>query len=168
MAGPDEKDGEEVHGHDQQHLRHHRIPQAQGRGHGGVEPRARRVGNHAAVEKLPGQREHPLMHDQLRDDQHRQRQQEPGVRFDVLQEGNTDRAAPEVPAQGREDQQREPREERDGDDPAAQELQRIAAQMGALEHLEQRSAQDHREVVRVACLAFRRGAKAGGEMTLES
>ena len=103
-----------------------------------VEPRPGPLGNQAAVEELPGHRAHPLVHHQLRHDEQGQRQQEPGVHLDVRQEGHPDRVAPRAPAQHRQDQQREPREERDHDDPAAQQLQRVAGQTSARDKLEQR------------------------------
>ena len=126
------------------------------------------VGNQAALQKLPDHRAHPLVHHQLGHDEQGQRQQEPGMHLDVDQEGHPDRVAPGAPTQHRQDQQRQPGEERDDDDPAEQELQRIAGQAGTPDDLVQRPAQDQREVVRILRLRLtsRRGAESGKETRL--
>ena len=67
--------------------------------------------------------------------------------LDVHQEGHPDRVTPDAPTQHRQDQQGKPREERDHDDPANQQLQRVAGQAGPSDKLVQRAAQDQREVV---------------------
>jgi len=101
-------------------FRHHRVPEARGCGHGEVEPRPGPLGNQAPVQELPGHRAHPLVHHQLRHDGQGQRQQKPGVTSMSTRKG-TLTASP----------------------------QRVAGQTGARDKLEQRSAQDQREVVRV-------------------
>jgi hypothetical protein len=78
-----EVEADQVHEHDEQCLGHHRVPQALGRGDGRVEPHPGGVRNQAALEELPDHRAHPLMHDQLRQDEQGQRQQEAGVYLEV-------------------------------------------------------------------------------------
>ena len=52
-----------------------------------------------------------------------------------------------VPSAIDEDQQRQPGEEGDDHDPPAHQLEPVARQMGAAEQLEQRAAEDEREVL---------------------
>jgi hypothetical protein len=68
--------------------------------------------------------------------------------LDIQQEGYPDHGAANAPAPDLQDQQRQPGEQRDEDDPAAQELQRVAGQVGLPDDLVQRSAHDHRGVDR--------------------
>jgi len=68
------------------------------------------------------------------------------VRLDVVEEWNLDRAAVGVPGQRRQDEKRQPGDARDDQHAPAHQLQRIAGQMRPPEQLEQRSAEDQREV----------------------
>jgi hypothetical protein len=79
--------------------------------------------------------------------------------LDVQQEGYPDHGAANAPAPDLQDQQRQPVEQRDEDDPAAQELQRVAGQVGLPDDLVQRSAHDHGEVDR-SCGTLSRPAAA--------
>ena len=90
------------------------------------------------------------------------------MHLDVDQEGHPDRVAPSAPLQYRQEKKRQPGEQRDDDDPAMQELQRVAGQAGAPDDLVQRSAQDQRKVVRILRLRLtsRRGAESGKETRL--
>ena len=112
--------------------------------------RAREPGrDQIALEKLPDHRAHPLVHHHLGHDEQRQRQQKLYVHLDVEQEGHADRIAPGASAQHRQHQQGQPGDEREEQDPATQELERIPGQVGPPHHLVQRPAQDHREVFAV-------------------
>jgi hypothetical protein len=55
---------------------------------------AKRLGNQVALQELPHYETHALMHDQLGNDQRRQRNEKPAMHFDVQQEGYGDAGPP--------------------------------------------------------------------------
>ena len=87
------------------------------------------------------------MHDELGHDEQRQGHQPPYVHFDVQEKWHGDGVAPRSPTEHRQDQQRQPGDERDEENPATPELQRIAGQVSSSNDLVERSTQDDREVV---------------------
>ena len=68
---------------------------------------------------------------------------------DVHQEGNGDASADQLSFQGREQQQRQPGQQRDDDDALARQFQRVVSQMRPKQELEERPPMDEREVRRV-------------------
>ena len=66
----------------------------------------------------------------------------------ILQEGHGHAPAPQVPFQGTEHQERQPGHQQEGGDPLAHERQRIVGQVRPAQKLEERAAQDQREVRR--------------------
>ncbi len=148
LRPPDEPHPDDVDERDQQHLRRDRIAQAHRRGDGRVELRPRRVRDQAALQELPHHRAHPLVHDQFRHDQQRQRQQQAHVHLHVVEERQLDAPAPGVSLRDRQGQQRHPGQQRQHDDAAAQQLQRVSGQTRPPPELIQRPAEDQREVVR--------------------
>jgi hypothetical protein len=144
-----EEDHARVDERDQQNLDQHRVPQAHGRLVGRHELRAVRLRHQIALEEAMHQRPHALMHHELGDDQQRQGHQQPHVDLDVLEEGHLDGRAPRPPGQDRQHEQGEPGEGHGHDDAPAQELERIAHQVGPPGELEERPAQHQREIVRI-------------------
>src|SRR2546430_4289735 len=61
--------------------------------------------------------------------------------FRSQQERHGDRIAPRALFEHREDQQRQPGDERDDDDPATPELQRVAGQVGAPDRSEEHTSE---------------------------
>ena len=98
------------------------------------------------------------MDDQFRDDQERQREQQAHMHVDVVEERQRDTPAPGVPFDDRQQQQRHPGEQRQDDDAAAQQIQRVPGQTRPPPELIQRPAEDQREVGRLLQERFvRRG-----------
>ena len=73
-------------------------------------------------------------------------QQESGVHLDILEERDGGPRTPQVTFPGREQQQGQPGDQRKGDDPLAQECQRVVGQVRTAQKLEERAAEDEREV----------------------
>ena len=94
LRPPDESHADDVDERDQQHLRRDRVAQAHRRGDGRVELRPRRVRDQAALEELLHHRPHPLVNDQFRHDQQRQRQQQAHVQLHVVEERQLDARRP--------------------------------------------------------------------------
>ena len=92
---------------------------------------------------------HALVHHQLGNDQQGHRHQEADVNFHVQQEGHGHAPAQHLSFQGREHQERQPGKQRDDDDALAHQHQRIVGQMRPAQELEERPAQDEREVLRI-------------------
>ena len=89
------------------------------------------------------------MHHQLGDDQQRHRDEEADVNFDVHQERHGHAAAQQPSFHCREHQERQPGKQRDDDDSLAHHQQRIVGQVRPAQELEERPAQDEREVRRI-------------------
>jgi len=71
------------------------------------------------------------MHHQFGGDEYRQCNQESDVRLNVVQEGDLDGATQGVSLDQRQKEERQPREERDYQDSAAQQFQCIPGEMSA-------------------------------------
>ena len=82
------------------------------------------------------------MHDEFRGDQQRHHEQELDLDLDVQQEWHGRTAAEQLSADGREQQQRQPGNERNDDDAPPLQRKRVVGQMRAPQQLEQRPAQD--------------------------
>lgn len=78
------------------------------------------------------------MYDQFGGDQQRHRQQEADVNLHVEQKRNALLAAANLPLPGREQQKRQPGEERDDDDPFANHQQRIVSEARPTQPLKER------------------------------
>jgi hypothetical protein len=91
---------------------------------------------------------------QLRDDEERHRHQEAGMDVHVSQEGYRHAPAWRLAFQGREQQERQPREERDPDRAPAHQLQRVAGQVRSTQKLIEGPARDQREVPPIAKQIF--------------
>ena len=116
------------------------------RGDGVVEPLPRILGDQLAIEELPHHQAHPTVHNELREDQQRHRHQKADVNLDVGEEWHRNGAAPELSRDGRQQQQREPGEQRDDDDATRGQFEGVARQVRASEELVQRAAEHQREV----------------------
>ena len=158
---PDDQDADAIHEGDQQQLGRHRIAQPEGRGDGGIEARHGALRNQLALEELLEQGTHALVHHQLGDDQQGHRQQEPDVHLGVVDERHRHARSPRLTLQSREHQQRQPADHRDGHHALAQMRQRVVGQMRAAQELEQRPAQDEREVRRIVEQSFAWRSRAG-------
>ena len=112
MGAPDEADAHDIDERDHQHLRRDGIAQAHGRRDGRVELRSRRVRDQAARQELPHHGAHPLVDDQFRQDQQRQREQQAHMDVDVVEERQRYAPAPGVPFHDRQEQQRHPGQQR--------------------------------------------------------
>jgi len=64
----------------------------------------------------------------------------------VQQEGYGGTSTQRLSFQSREDQKRQPGEQRDDQNPSSQEFQRISCEMGPTEKLKERPTQDEREI----------------------
>ena len=104
-------------------------------------------GNQAALDELAHHRPHAIVDDELRQDQQRQREQQPDLGLDVVEERQRD-AGPGVPFDDRQHEQRHPGQCRQHDQAAAQHLQRIAGQMRSPQELKEWPAKDQGEVGR--------------------
>ena len=144
---PDNQDTDDIDESDQQHLGEHRVAQPKRRRDGGIKPRHGALGNQIAVEELPHHKTHALVHHKLRNDEQRHRHQKADMNLHVQQEGYGRAPAQRLSFQSREHQERQPGEQRDDDDALAHQLQRIAGQMRPAQKLEERPAQDEREVL---------------------
>ncbi len=131
---------------DQEHLRQHGIAQAHRRGDGRVKPPARLVGHQAALHKRSHHEAHPLVDHQFRHDEQWKREQEPGMHVHIEEERHLDAIAPCVSFGDRENQQRQPRNECQGDHTTPHQVCRIAAKMRTPQELKERSAEDQREI----------------------
>ena len=143
---PDEQNAESVDDRDQEHLRQHGIAQAHRRGDGRVKPPARLVGHQAALHKRPHHEAHPLVDHQFRHDEQWKREQEPGMHVHVEKERHLDAIAPRVSFGDRQSQQRQPRNECQGDHTTPHQVRHIAAKMRTPQELKERSAEDQREI----------------------
>ncbi len=92
---------------------------------------------------------HPLVHNQLGSDQKWQRHQVTDVDFYIEQEWYDRTPTESVLFQNRENQERQPSDERNGDDTAPRQHHRVIGQMRTTQKLEQWPAQDEREIRRV-------------------
>ena len=150
VLAPDDQDADAIDEGDQQHLGEHRIAQPEGRGDGCLKTRHGVRGNHVSFKELLQQGPHAPVHHQFGDDQQRQRHQEADVGFDVEQERHARAAAPQVSFQPREQQQRQPSQQRNDDDALAHHHQRVIGQVRLPEKLEERPAEDEREIGGIA------------------
>ena len=99
------------------------------------------------LQELPDHEAQALVHDQLRSDQQRQRDEKADMRVHVEQKGHCCGAAQRLPFHHRQQQERHPGKQREEDETSAHELERIAGQMRPTQQLEERPAQDKREVL---------------------
>ena len=88
------------------------------------------------------------MRHQFGADQQRHRHQKANVNLDVHHEGQGQTAAEQMPLKCREQQQRQPREQREDDRASSNQPQLIVRQVDPEEQPEQWSTQDRREVLR--------------------
>ena len=146
---PDDQYPDPIHEGDEQHLGEHRVAQPKRRRDGGVEPRHRVLGDQISFPELLQQGAHALVHDELGNDQQRQGHQEADVNLHVQQKGYSRTAAQHLPLQGREHQERQPGKQRDDEDALTHQQQRIVGQVRPAQELEERPAEDEREVRRV-------------------
>ena len=149
VLAPDDQDADPIHEGDQQHLGEHRVAQPECRCDGRLEPRHGVLGNQVAFEELLQQGTHAPVHHELGNDQQGQRHQEADVNFHIQQKRYGRAAAQQVSFQSREHQERQPGEQRDDDDALAHQHQRIVGQVRPAQKLEERPAQDEREVRRI-------------------
>ncbi len=145
---PDESDPDDVDERDQQNFRRDRVSQADRRSDGRIEPGPRCVRDQATLHELPHHQTHPLMDDQLRQDQQRQREQQARVHLHVEEERQPD-TAPRVPFRNRQRQQRSPGQQCHHDEAAPNQLQPVPGQTRPAPELIQRPAEDQREVLRI-------------------
>ena len=155
VVAPHDQDADAVDESDDQQLGDNGVAQPDRRDDRGVEPRQRGVGNEMAVEEHLRDQAHAPVNHQLRGDQQRQRHQEPRVHVDVEQERDGLGSAERLPLQQRERQERQPREQRNAHHALSHQGQRIVRQADPAHQLEERAAEDQREVLR-------RGEHAGG------
>jgi hypothetical protein len=104
------------------------------------------LGNQVTFQELSHHEPHALVHDQLGHDQQRQRDQKADMHFHVPQERDGDVPTQRLAFQRREYQERQPGQQRDEEDAAVQEIQSSPGQMRPPQQLEERPAQDEREV----------------------
>ena len=112
-----------------------------------IEPRQGALGDQIAVQELLHHRPHAPVHHQLGNDQQRQRHQEADMYFHVQQERHGRAPAQQLPFQSREQQQRQPGEQRDDEDALAQQLSASSGQVRPAQKLEKRPAQDERKIL---------------------
>ena len=89
------------------------------------------------------------MDHQFRHDEQWKREQEPGMHVHIEEERHLDAIAPCVSFGDRENQQRQPRDECQGDHTTPHQFRHIAAKMRAPQKLKERSAEDQREIRRL-------------------
>jgi hypothetical protein len=116
---------EGVHERDQEHLEDDGVPEPHHRGHDGVEARARLAGDEPPREELSGKRPDSRMDHHLGQDQERHRDQVAHVGFDVIEELDRNRPTDRASLDHRKDEQRQPRNERDGDHPPPEMVERV-------------------------------------------
>ena len=108
----------------------------------------RTVGDQFAFQELLREGTYAAVHGELGNDQQGQDHQEPGMNLHILQEGDGHAPAPQVPFQSTEHQERQPGQQRHNHDALAHQPQRIVRQVRPAQKLEERAAQDEREVRR--------------------
>ncbi len=127
-----------------------------------VKLRARRIRNQPAIEELPHDGAHPLVHRQLGQDHQRQREQQPDVQFHVVEQRQRDCCAPGAALCDRQHQQRHPRQQHCHQHAPVEQLQGVVGQARPAPELIQRPAEDQREVGRVLQDRFVAGDGSGG------
>ena len=142
VAPPDEQNADSVDERDQEHLRQHGIAQAHRRGNSRVKLRAPLARQQAALHKRPDHEAHPLVDHQFRHDEQWKREQESGMHVHIEEERHLDAIAPRVSFGDRENQQRQPRNECQGDHTTPHQFRYIAGKMRAPQKLKERSAED--------------------------
>ena len=149
VMAPDDQDADAIHEGDEQHLGEHRVAQPKCRRDGGIEPRHGAFGDQIAFQELLHHETHAPVHDKLGNDQQGHRHQEADVNFQVQQERHGRAPAQQLPFQSGEHQERQPGKQRDDDNTPPHQPQRIVGQMRPTQKLEERPAQDEREVLRI-------------------
>ena len=104
-------------------------------------------GNQVPFEELLQQRTQPSVHDQFGRNQQGERRQIADVDFHVEQEGDPNTAFQQPSFDCRKDEERQPGKCGDDDDPPADHQQRVVGKVRPAENLEERPAQDEREVL---------------------
>ena len=146
VVAPDDQDADPIHEGDEQHLGEHRVTQSKRGGHGGLESRDRVLWNQPSFQELLQQGTHAPVHHELGNDQQRQRHQEADVHFHVQQKGHDRTATQHLSLQSREQQKRQPGQQRDHDDALAHQQQRVVGEVCPAQKLEERPAQDQRKI----------------------
>ena len=134
---------------DQRHecdFRDHRVAHTQGGGNGLVKSRHVFGDDDAPLDELRHHGADAKMDDQLGRDQDGQRDQEPNVYLDVVEERNRDGASQRMACERRQQQERHPCDTRDDQHPPTHQLQRISGQLRSPEQLIQRTTEHQGEV----------------------
>jgi hypothetical protein len=133
---------------DQGQLDRHGAPQPGGRGDDRLEAGAVLGTDDALLDEESQGWSKPAMDHDLGCDEQGESEEETCLRFQVLHEWECD-SRHGLPLEGRQDEERQPGQQREGQDPPPQEIEGRSEQPAAQEELVQRPAQDEREVAGV-------------------
>jgi hypothetical protein len=85
------------------------------------------------------------MHDELRDDEQRQRHEQADMELEVPQKRYGNRVRPDAALRGRQEHERQPAHERNDENSLTEQCERVVGEVRASEELEQRSPENQRK-----------------------
>ena len=137
-------EAEDEHSEGQLHIEG--VPQAQGTGDRGLEPRKHLGSDDARIHEGPDHRADPLMGHHLRQEKERDGHQEPDMGLEVVQEGDGDSMPNGDALVDRHYQEGQPGHQGNADHPAHQEVKCGPGRVQAAPELVEGAAEDEREV----------------------